>query len=116
MQLLERTTLPSLAAGAETYPLQGRQIEIAPFSGYLEIAVEGSAAGLRYDVMVGGRQIALGIAAGARNALPVVPTDLSVTDEEVIAGERITLRITNPTAGALTPNLHVRLSTQKRTA
>lgn len=114
MQLLERRALGSIAAGGETYPLANRQVEIPPASGYLEVAVEGSATGLLYDVIVGGQQVALAVAAGARNALPLVPDDLAVLNVEVIAGQRITLRVSNPTAGALSGFVHVRLASTAR--
>lgn len=116
MQLLERKQRAAVAAAGEDSPLANRQIEIAPFTGFLEIAIEGSAAGLEYDCTVGGRQVALSTDAGASNALPVVPDMLAVIDEEVYGGERIFLLVRNPTAGALTPFIHVRLSTQKRAA
>lgn len=114
MQLIERRALGAIAAAGEAFPLANRQIEIPPASGYLEVAVEGSAAGLVYDLIVGGQQVALAVGAGARNALPVVPDDLSTVNAEVIAGQRITLRISNPTAGALNGFVHVRLSSTPR--
>ena len=113
-QLLERRALGSIAAGAESFPLANRQIEIPPFSGYLEVAVEGSAAGLVFDLIIGGQQTVLGTGAGARNALPIAPDDLSVINAEVMAGARITLRISNPTAGALNAFIWVRLSSTPR--
>lgn len=114
MQLIERRALGSIAAGADTFPLANRQIEIPPFSGYLEVGLEGSAAGLTYDLIVGGQQIALGVAAGATGALPVLPDSLSTVNAEVIAGQRITLKVNNPTAGALSGWAHVRLSSTPR--
>jgi len=113
-QLLERRALGSIAAAGESFPLANRQIEIPPFAGYLEVGVEGSATGLVYDLIVGGQQVALAVGAGAGNALPVVPDDLSTVNAEVFAGQRITLRISNPTAGALNGFLHVRLSSTPR--
>lgn len=116
MQLSERRAIGAVAlGGGEAFPLANRQIEIPPVSGYLEVAVEGSAVGLLYDVIVGGQQVVLGAGAGARNALPVVPDDLNVVNAEVIAGQRVTLRIVNPTAGALNGFIHVRFSTVPRT-
>lgn len=113
-QLLERRALGAIAANGEAFPLANRQIEIPPFAGYLEVAVEGSAQGLVYDLIIGGQQNALGVGAGARNALPIVPDDLSTVNSEVYAGQRITLRITNPTAGPLNAFVHIRLSSTPR--
>lgn len=114
MQLIEKRAVGSIAAGGESFPLANRTIEIPPASGYLEVAVEGSATGLVFDLIVGGQQVALAVGAGARNALPIVPDDLSVVNVEVFAGQRITLRISNPTAGALSAFIHVRLSSTAR--
>lgn len=114
MQLIERRSIGSIAAAGESFPLANRQIEIPPASGYLEVGVEGSAAGLLFDLIVGGQQVALAVAAGAGGALPVLPDGLSVVNTEVIAGQRITLRVYNPTAGALTGYVHVRLSSTPR--
>lgn len=114
MQLIERRALGSIAAAGESFPLANRQIEIPPFSGYLEVGVEGSATGLVYDLIVGGQQVALGVGAGAGNALPVLPDALSTVNAEVIAGQRITLRVSNPTAGAINGFVHIRLSSTPR--
>ena len=76
--------------------------------------VRGAAGALYERPIIGGQQTVLGTGAGARNALPIAPDDLSVINAEVMAGARITLRISNPTAGALNAFIWVRLSSTPR--
>lgn len=106
----------SIVAGLAIKPLANEQIEIAPWDGYLEVYIGGSAS-LRWTLTIGARQVVINQQADASAAFPTeLSKALQIVDEETFHNERIFLSINNPTAGAITALFHIRLSTQKRTS
>lgn len=73
-----------------------------PKSGRLGLAINGSAAGLRVQLTVGSDEVVTDSAVNAFNRSIETDKDFLVRGIPVSAGERVTLRISNPTAGALT--------------
>lgn len=112
MNVVERATA-SLGAGASATPFSGRPINFAQFNAYLEIGV-GGGAGLTYDLTINGAAVATGVPCQTLTAYPTLPGQLELQDEKVWAGSNISLRINNPTAGALTYYCYGRLSDEKR--
>lgn len=102
----------SLAAAGDAQPFTGREINFAPFDGYLEVGVDGGA-GLTYDVVIGGQSVARGVPV-AGNAAYVAPSALEVLNIPVRAGTPIIVSVSNPTAGALTYYASARLSALPR--
>jgi hypothetical protein len=91
----------SIAAAGSAKPLAGEPLERPPFDAFVHCAINGSAAGLRASVTIGGVNNFDDLAVNALNRFPIMPDDLIVTNGLCPAGalNRIVLR--NPTAGAL---------------
>lgn len=100
----------SIAAGATNDNLlQGSQFEYLPFNASLDFGLNGSATGLIADVYTGQDTIAENYALNITNRYPIFPDDYPLTDVAG-GGERMKVRVRNPTAGALTVFYSVRIS------
>lgn len=92
----------TLAAGAVVDNLlSGSQFEFLPYDAALSFAVNGSATGLLSDVYSGQDVLAENFSVNSANRVPINPDDFLLQDVAA-AGERIKIRVRNPTAGALT--------------
>lgn len=89
--------------------LAGSQFEFLPFHANLEFGLVGSAAGLLADVYSGSDVLCEGMPISTANRFPVYPDDYVLTDVAA-AGERLKVRIRNPTAGTLTFFVAVRIT------
>lgn len=115
MQYLFRRTV-SIPAGATLAPIAGDLISRLPTYGYLEIGINEAAGSLTYSAAINGRQIALNQQSDVGAGLPNVQ-QLPISNEIVMAADvrgQLTLDVTNPTAGALNANIHVRLAQTPR--
>jgi len=90
----------SVAAGATVTPFQGNVHEFLEHDSLIEIAVNGAATGFTFDLTVGSRVIVQGGYASEINRVPQYPEDFSIQTGG-LAGEKITLRATNTTGGAV---------------
>jgi len=90
----------SVGAGATVYPFQGNVHEFLEMDSLVEVAVNGAATGFTFDLMIGSRVIIQGGYASEINRVPQYPEDFTVQGGG-LAGEKVTLRVTNTTAGAL---------------
>lgn len=100
----------SIAAGAvNDNVLQGSQFEFLPYNALLEFAINGSATGLVADVYSGQDTLAEAMAVPGVNRFGLYPDDFSLNDVAA-AGERLKVRIRNPTGGALTAFWTVRVT------
>lgn len=92
----------SLAAGATVNNLiQDNRLVQLPMSGFLSLAINGSATGLRVTMIVGNDEVLTDSAVNFANRQIETDKDFLVTQIPCRAGERVTLKVTNPTAGAL---------------
>lgn len=95
-------TNAALGAGATESPLAGKLYEFVPPPGAgISVAINGSAVGLTGTVTIGGRTILDNEPCGLANRFPIVPDDYIVAGEPGLGGERVIIRVTNPTGGAL---------------
>lgn len=78
----------------------GSQFEYLPFNALLEFGINGSAIGLQADAYSGQDILAESMGVNAQNRFPIYPDDFPLNDVAA-AGERVKLRITNPTGGSL---------------
>jgi hypothetical protein len=100
----------SVAAGATNdNVLQGSQFEYLPYNALVEFGLNGSATGLLADVYSGQDILAESMLMTAQNRVPVYPDDYSLTDVAA-AGERLKIRIRNPTGGAITAFFSARIT------
>lgn len=100
----------SVAAGATNdNVLQGSQFEFMPYNAQLEFGVVGSATGLLADAYSGSDILCESMAVSTANRFPVYPDDYPLTDIAA-AGERVKVRMRNPTGGALTYFVALRVS------
>lgn len=100
MPMVQKTA--AIAAGGEVENvLAGSQFEFLPWNAFIEFAVNGSAAGLLVDIYSGQDVLAEGSAVNTVNAFPKYPDDFMLNDVAA-GGERIKVKVRNPTAGALT--------------
>lgn len=100
MPLIQQSA--TLAAGAvNDNLLQGSQFEFLPYDASLRFALNGSATGLVADVYSGQDVLSEQMGINALNRVPINPDDFLLSDVAA-AGERIKIRVRNPTAGALT--------------
>lgn len=104
----------AIAAGATVSILAGEPVERPPFDAFVNIAINGSAAGLRSGVYVGGVAEFDDLAINALNRFPVLPDDIFVVNGACPAGQLNRIRITNPTAGALTHFTYAAATIQPR--
>jgi hypothetical protein len=92
----------ALAAGAVIEnAFAGSQFEYLPRNSVLRFAINGSAAGLLADAYSGQDILTESMQVNSANRFPVNPDDF-ILDDVAAAGERIKLKIRNPTDGALT--------------
>lgn len=91
-----------IAAGDNALPLANEPIERPPFDAYVNVAINGSAAGLRAGVNIGGVNVFDDFQINAVNRFALVPDDLIVVNGLCPTGMQNRVRISNPTAGALT--------------
>lgn len=81
---------------------QGQRFERLPFDSLVDLAVTGSAAGLEYELNIGGRSVSARVPASAQNRSPLIPDDIVVANAEGFMGELVQVTGVNTTAGALT--------------
>lgn len=99
----------SVAAGATNdNVIAGSQYEYLPYNAFLQFGVNGSATGLLADIYSGQDVIAENIALNALNRTPIYPDDFPL-DDVAGGGERIKIRVRNPTGGALTAFFAVKI-------
>lgn len=103
----------ALAAGASVDVMQNSIYQILPWNAACEFAALASAAGLTWQVSTGPNILAeagtpFGVVTAA-GVFPKYPDEFHLTD---VAGwnQRVKVLITNPTGGALTPFVVVRLT------
>lgn len=89
--------------------IQGSQFEFLPYDAQLDFGLVGSATGLVADVYSGQDTVAEQYALSTQNRFPVFPDDYPLVDVAA-AGERVKVRVTNTTAGALTLFYSVRVT------
>lgn len=93
----------SIAANTTNPSLFGQtRFEYASVNGFLNIYLNGSALGLTARLIIGSNEVIESSQVNAQNRMPVVPDDLLFGGIQVRAGQRITLEVSNTTAGALT--------------
>lgn len=81
--------------------IAGTQHEFLPADSFLQVALVGSAVGLVADVFSGTDVLALNLGLSIANRVPIFPDDF-ILEDAALAGERLVIRCTNTTAGALT--------------
>lgn len=89
--------------------LSGSQYEYLPFNAHIQFGLVGSATGLVADVYSGSDTLAEQMGLSAANRTPVYPDDFTL-DDVAAAGERLKVRVTNPTGGNLDVNYSVRIT------
>ena len=90
----------SIAAGATVVPFNGNVHEFLERDSLCEFAINGAATGLTFDLLIGTRTIVSGGYASEINRMGQYPEDFGISGGG-LAGEKITLRVTNTTAGAV---------------
>ena len=99
MPLLQKKI--TINAGAQNdNVLSGSQWEFLPFNARVAFALNGSAAGLVADIYSGTDTIAEDMDVNSANRYPVNPDDYNLIDAAA-AGERLKVRVRNPTGGNL---------------
>jgi len=108
MPLIQKSV--SVAAGATNdNVITGSQFEYLPYNALVEFGLNGSATGLLADVYSGQDIIAEDIALNALNRTAIYPDDYTFNDVAA-AGDRLKVRVRNPTGGALTVFYSVRIT------
>lgn len=102
-------TAALLTATVNDNVITGSQWEYLPYNAAVEFGLVGSATGLVCDVFSGQDNLAEGFAPSTANRFPVYPDDFTLTDVAA-AGERLKIRVRNPTGGTLTIFFCVRIS------
>ena len=90
----------SIAAGDTVYPFQGNVHEFLGTDALVEVAVNGAATGLEFDLIIGSRTVVQGANASEINRVPQYPEDFAISGPG-LAGEKVTLAVKNTTAGAV---------------
>lgn len=98
---LIQNSISIAAGGVNDNVIQGSQFEFLPYNAALRFALNGSATGLIADIYSGQDVIAEAMGINALNRVPIAPDDFLLGDVAG-AGERIKMRVRNPTGGALT--------------
>lgn len=80
--------------------ITGSQFEFLPYHSRLDFGLNGSAAGLVADVYTGSDTICESLGVNAANRFPIWPDDYTLNDVAA-AGERVKIRVRNPTGGNL---------------
>lgn len=99
----------SAPAGGTVFPLQGQQFEYLPFASALEFAITAAAAGLQVTVYSGSDLLQQRGPASVKATPPLYPDDFMLTDM-ARAGERISIEVSNPTAGAIAGEVVVKVT------
>lgn len=100
----------SVGAGATNdNVITGSQFEYLPYNALVEFGLNGSAAGLIADVYSGQDIVAENISLNAQNRIPVYPDDYTFNDAAA-QGDRLKVRVRNPTGGALIVFYSVRVT------
>lgn len=81
--------------------LAGNQFEFVPTRSIIEFGLVGSATGLECDVLIGSRAIITRMLPSIANRFPIYPDDYTMK-AGAMGGERIIIRVRNPTGGTLT--------------
>ncbi len=89
--------------------LTGSIFEFMPFNALLQIGLVASATGLQLTVSSGSDILLQESPISVQNRFPVFPEDFPLEDVTA-AGERLTIRVRNTTAGALTLFTTVRIT------
>ena len=89
--------------------IAGSQYEFVQRPCALDFGIVGSATGLLADVYSGQDMLCEGMAVSAANRYPVFPDDFTLSDVAGL-GERLKVRIRNPTGGSLTYFVGIRLT------
>lgn len=101
----------SIAANAtNANVIANTRLEFAPEDGMIDIYVNGSALGLDVRALIDGNEVIERTSVNAQNRFPVVPDDILMGSVEVLAGQKVTIEISNTTAGALTEFHRVELT------
>jgi len=90
-----------LAGTENANVLAGNQFEFSPVRSIIEFGLVASATGLLVDILIGARAVIVGMQPNQANRVAIYPDDFP-TRAGAIAGERIIIRVRNPTAGNLT--------------
>lgn len=81
--------------------ITGSQYEFLPYNAYVEVGLVGSATGLEADAYSGSDTLCERMGLSTQNRVPVYPDDFTLNDVAA-AGERLKIRVSNTTGGALT--------------
>lgn len=101
----------ALAAGATVNnAIQDNRLVQAPLSGVLSLAINGSATGLRVSFVVSSDEVVTESAVNFAARQIEDDKDFIIRGVPVRAGDRVTLKISNPTAGSLTAYYRVVLT------
>lgn len=92
-------TIPANATTENIFA--GQRFERLPFDSLVDLALTGSAAGLQYEMNIGGRSISARVPTGTANRSPLIPDDIKVANAEGFLGELVQVTGVNTTAGAL---------------
>lgn len=105
------TQTVAVAAGGSSSLLSGNMLEQLPYDAQIDVAIVAEAAGLLASVQSGtdvlmddGPPIIV-----AANGMPRFPDDFYLTDV-ASAGEKIVIKVRNPTAGAINSRAVVRIT------
>lgn len=98
-----------LTATVNDNVLTGSQWEYLPYNAAVEFGLVASATGLVCDVFSGQDNLAENMAPSIANRFPIYPDDFPLTDVAA-AGERLKIRVRNPTGGTLTIFFSVRIT------
>lgn len=105
-----KTLTKTIAIGAtDANYFSGTRFEYAPATGELNIYGSGSAIGLTLRMLVGAGEAIETSELSAANRIPTIPDDLIMGSIPVFEGQKITVQVANPTAGALTSFLRIEL-------
>lgn len=102
------TDSAAVAAGATVAnACTGKLYEFIGQASMVSVGLCGSALGLTATIIVGTRTLLDNEPISGANRFPVIPDDFIVEAEPGLPGERVTVKINNPTAGALTYYMRV---------
>jgi len=93
----------SIAANATNANVfSNTRLEFAPEDGEMALYLIGSATGLTARALIDGDEVIENTALSTANRFPLVPDDLLQSGIRIGQGEKLTVEISNGTAGALT--------------
>lgn len=102
-------TTSLLTATVNDNVLAGNQFEFSPARSVVEVGLVASATGLEVDILVGARAVVTRMLPSIQNRFPIYPDDFTVRFG-AMQGERIIIRVRNPTGGTLTINTTVKFN------